>query len=365
MIKIVVSVTNDLVTDQRVHKICTTLTQMNFDVLLIGRKLKNSKDIKRNYKTLRFRLLFNRGVLFYIEYNFRLFLKLLFNKNDILLANDLDTLLANFFVSKLKRKKIVYDSHELFVETPEIANRPFIKKVWSTIEKLILPKLKNCYTVCDSIAEYYNNKYDLSFAVVRNLPLKVLQISKSNFPFDIENKKVILYQGAINKGRGLELMIDTMKYLDNIVFVLIGSGDIEDTLKKSVVSAKLSKKVYFLPRKIPEELINYTRLADLGISFEEDLWLSYHYALPNKLFDYIQAQIPVLVSELPEMKKIIETYKVGEIIADRNPKKLANQIEKILNSGKSQYKNQLSRASEVLTWDKESKKIVEIFKSID
>ncbi|HKJ05832.1 MAG TPA: hypothetical protein VJ970_00040, partial [Flavobacteriaceae bacterium] len=156
MKKVVVSVTNDLSSDQRVHKICTSLNNNNFDVLLIGRKLRNSKAISRKYKTKRFNLLFNSGFLFYAEYNIRLFFYLLFIKKNILVANDLDTLLANYLASTITKCKLIYDSHELFTEVPELTNRPFVKHVWITIEKWIFPKLKTVYTVNSEIAEIYS-----------------------------------------------------------------------------------------------------------------------------------------------------------------------------------------------------------------
>ena len=113
MKRIVISVTNDLVTDRRIEKVCITLQKLNYEITLIGRKLPDSLPISRNYKTIRMNLLFKKGFLFYAEYNIRLFLKLLFIKKEVLLANDLDTLSANYFVSKIQNKKMVYDSHEL------------------------------------------------------------------------------------------------------------------------------------------------------------------------------------------------------------------------------------------------------------
>ncbi|MBG7631757.1 MAG: glycosyltransferase [Bacteroidetes bacterium] len=362
MKRILVSVTNDLVTDQRVHKVCTTLTQMNFDILLIGRKLKNSKPLTRKYKTYRFKLLFNKGFLFYAEYNFRLFFILLFSKKDILLANDLDTLLPNYLVSRISKSKLVYDSHELFSELPEIINRPFVQNFWLRIERYILPKLRNCYTVCESIAKYYKSKYNVNFRIVKNYPVQIYQLDKSSFPFDIKKNKIILYQGAINIGRGLELMIETMLYIDNALFVIIGNGEIDEQIKQQVVHLKLEDKIKFISKKTPTELLQLTPIADLGISLEEDLGLNYRYALPNKIFDYIQAKIPILISNLPEMKKIIDNYKVGEIILDRNPKKLAIQINHILQRDKCFYSKRLEIASEELIWENESKKLIKIFK---
>jgi len=358
--RIIISVTNDLVTDQRVYKVSKTLHELGYEILLIGRKLSNSLPLKRPYKTYRMKLIFNKGFLFYAEYNLRLFFKLLFTKKDILLSNDLDTLLPNYLISQLQRKKMVYDSHELFTEVPELIDRPKVQKSWLRIEKSILPKLKNCYTVCQSIADYYNNKYQTNFKVIRNLPEKK-PIKTGKLPFDLNNEKIIIYQGTLNIGRGLELMIDTMLLLDNVLFIIIGDGDITKRLKKQVAESNLNKKVKFLGKLNPEKLQSITPIADLGISIEEDLGLNYRFALPNKIFDYIQAEIPILVSDLPEMKSVINTYKVGEVITDRNPKKLASQIEYMLQKGKNNYKNNLKTASKELVWENEKEKLIKIF----
>jgi glycosyltransferase involved in cell wall biosynthesis len=358
--RIIVSVTNDLATDQRVNKVCNFLLDEGFDVLLIGRQQKDSLPVCEKYKTKRIQLLFNKGFLFYAEYNFRLFFMLLFSKKDILLSNDLDTLLANFLISKIQSKKIVYDSHELFPEVPELVNRLFVKKCWSRLEKWILPQLKNTYTVCNSIANYYDIKYGTNFKVVRNLPT-LKNIKTSSFPFAIEDKKIILYQGAINIGRGLELMIDTIKYLPNYIFVVIGDGDLLKGLKEQIIKENLEAKVKFLGKLNPKDLQKITPLANLGISLEEDLGLNYRFALPNKIFDYIQAELPVLVSNLPEMKQVVNKYKVGEIAIDRNPKSLAKQI--VLFS-KINYTTALKTSKKILVWNNEIKQLKEIFSNL-
>jgi len=356
---IIISTTNDLTTDQRVAKICDTLFSNNYNITLIGRKLKNSIPITRKYKTIRMRLFFNNGFLFYAEYNIRLFFKLLFLKKDILVANDLDTLLPNYLVSKLQSKTIIYDSHELFTEIPELVDRPRVKKIWESIERRIIPNLKNCYTVSDSIAEYYKNKYKTHFETIRNLP-KTKKNTIGVFPFDTNGKTIILYQGAVNIGRGLELMLDTMKHLENHIFVVIGSGDIINDLKKSAVKLIADKKVYFLGKLTPPEMNALTPLADIGISLEEDLGLNYRYALPNKLFDYLHAEVPVLVSNLPEMKKIIDTYKFGEIIQNRNPKLLAKQIEEF---DFRKHSEEIINAKNILNWENEEQKIISIYQN--
>lgn len=354
---IIVSVTNDLTTDQRVHRICTTLTSLNYDVLLVGRKLKNSLPITRTYKTKRFHLLFQKGFLFYAEYNIRLLLFLIFKQKTILLSNDIDTLIPNYLVSKLFRIPLVFDSHELFSEVPELTNRPFIKSIWRKIEDFLIPKIKNKYTVCGSIAEYYKSIYNTSFDVIRNVPIKSIDLNelKSNISL---KKNAIIYQGALNKGRGLELIIETMMYLDDVFLYIVGDGDINLELKNLVHQLQLTNKVFFLGKIIPQDLQKITSQAAVGISIEEDLGLNYRYALPNKLFDYIQAEIPVLVSDLPEMRQLVNHYKIGLVIENRQPKEIAKNIITLIENRNSYIEN-LKIASAELCWEKEALKFKE------
>ncbi|WKD84931.1 hypothetical protein KCTC32516_00268 [Polaribacter huanghezhanensis] len=360
MKNIIISVTNDLTTDQRVEKICDTLFLNNYNIILVGRKLKNNIPLSRKYKTKRMRLFFNNGFLFYAEYNIRLFFKLLFLKKDILVSNDLDTLLPNYLVSKLQSKIIIYDSHELFTEIPELVHRPRVKKIWESIEQKIIPNLKNCYTVSDSIADYYQNKYNTHFETIRNVP-KTKKSTTGIFPFDTRGKTIILYQGAVNIGRGLELMLDTMKHLEKHIFVVIGSGDIFEKVKTKASQLITNNKVYFLGKLTPPEINALTPLANIGISLEEDLGLNYRYALPNKLFDYLHAEVPVLVSNLPEMKKIIDEYKFGEIVENRNSKLLAKQIEKF---SLKKHSAEIKSAKKVLNWENEEKKLISIYQNV-
>ena len=361
MTQIIVSVTNDLITDQRVHRTCVTLVNLNYDVLLIGRSSSEKLPMKRDYKTQRMSLVFSKGFLFYAEYNLRLFLKLLFIKKDILLSNDLDTLLPNFLISKIFSKKIVFDSHELFSEIPELTGRPKIKWFWKLLEKQLIPRLKNCYTVSESIAAYYDNNYGTSFKVIRNTPLK-RSVEYLGNPFtDLKGKKIILYQGSLNMGRGLELAIEAMKKVDDAILVIAGKGDIYQKLKSWVTNKSLEDRVVFLGRLSPGQLKTLTPMAAIGISIEEDLGLNYRFTLPNKLFDYIQAGIPVLVSDLPEMKKIVETYKIGIVLKTRTPEFLAKSINFMLQKTKENWRVQLNKAAEELVWEKEEVKLKNIF----
>ena len=160
-------------------------------------------------------------------------------------------------------------------------------------------------------------------------------------------------------------MVEAMKFLpENYLFVIVGGGDVFEILKEIIEKENLENKVKIVGKVPYQELINYTYNADLGLSLDKNTNLNYQYSLPNKLFDYIQSKVPVLVSNLPEMKQVVEKYKVGKIVLDRNPLALANQISIMLKKDKNLYTKQLLKASSELIWKKESEKLIQIFKNI-
>lgn len=364
MNRIILSVTNDLITDQRLIKTCECFNELGFDILLIGRKLKPVQEVKFPFKTYRLNLLFNRGFLFYAEYNIRLFVKLVFLKKQILFANDLDTLAANYLASKLSSSKLIYDSHEYFTEVPELVARPQIKWFWTRLENYIFPKLKNVITVNHKIAEAYASKYHVPITVVRNVPK--LQANKSNASLNIrkDNHKLIIYQGALNMGRGLELMIQAMPFLENHLLIIVGQGDLDTPLRAQVNRLHLQDQVIFLGRKRPNELVDITKQADIGISLEEDVGLNYRYCLPNKIFDYIRAEIPVLVSDLPLLKELIADFEIGQTVIAREPEVVAKQIKEIIRH-QSKYKKGLQKAIKTYHWEREKKVLIDFINNID
>lgn len=357
MKSVYIAVINDLVTDQRLQRVASLLAARGFNVTCIGRQLRespSSKDLP--FKARRFRMIFTRGPLFYACFNFRLLFVLLFSNNPVLIiANDLDTLPAAFLTSRLRRVPLIYDSHELFTQVPELIHRKRIQQIWKGIEGLLLPRIRNAVTVSYPIAEIYRRLYGVRFKVVRNVPKRIEKPVMHQLPGEYKGKQLIIYQGALNVGRGLELMIETMHFLENALFLIVGQGDIEEKLKAKVEKEGLNKKIVFRGRISPDELAPLTAACDLGISLEEDLGLNYRYALPNKIFDYIQARIPVLCSALPEMARIVETYGVGIATGERNPEQLASIIRYILKERSAgAWMEALEKASEVLCWEVES-----------
>lgn len=366
--RIIVSVTNDLCTDNRVRKVCEFLVEQDFEVTLVGRKLKGSLALGNlPYKTKRFKMFFKKGALFYAFYNLRLFFYLLFHKADVLLANDLDTLLANHWAKKFKSGcKLIYDSHEYFVGVPELTHKPGIQKIWRRIEQKCLPKTDQRYTVNESIAGIYKSEYGLTFDVVRNIsdaPKNIQTKSRSELGLP-EDKKIIIYQGAgINIDRGAEELIDAMNYVENAILIFVGSGDVIELLKTQVLKNKLQEKVLFFGKKPYIELLNYTTVSDLGVSLDKNTNVNYKFSLPNKIFDYLHCGIPMLVSDLPEIRKIVEGYQVGTITPSHDPKELANHINQVFANILlyNQLKSNTRKASQELTWKNECKVLEKIY----
>lgn len=341
---------------------------MGFNVLLVGRCYSDSPALpQRSYQTRRLRLLFRKGFKFYAEFNLRLFFFLLFHRCDILVANDLDTLYPNFLASRIKRKRIVYDSHEYFCGLPELNGRPRVKKFWHSIERRCFPHLPDVITVCQSIADMYDREYPRAnkVNVVRNMPTRSnFTVTRTRAELGLPtDKRLIVMQGAINQDRGAEELILAMKQIPDALLLIIGNGDVIPRLKALVESELLNEKVRFIPRISPAELANYTALCDIGCSLEKDTNINYRFCLPNKLFDYIKAGIPCVVSDLPEMARIVNGSHIGLVVKEHTPEAIAESINMLLNDSELYvtYKENLAAATTEFCWEKEESVLRKIY----
>lgn len=365
--KVFLSVTNDLTSEQRVHKVCLFLERSGFEVVMIGRRRRTSMPLEnRSYQTKRMFLFFETGPLFYAEYNLRLFFYLLFHKADVLVANDLDTLLANYFASRFTKSVLVHDSHEYFTGVPELAGRNFAKNTWKKIERKIFPKLAHLYTVNDSIAKLYMDEYGVEAKVVRNFPIlkENLKTAKSKKELQLpEDKKIILYQGSVNVDRGLIEAVEAMQFVEGAVLLVVGDGDILEDVKAKARKLNLAEKLIFKKRVPFEELVHYTSHADLGISLDKDTNINYRYSLPNKIFDFVHAGVPVLASDLVEIKKIMEKYCIGSLVESHDPKHIADKMNGMLNDSQKikVWKENCLAAKSELCWQNEENVLREIY----
>lgn len=370
MPKAIVSVTNDLYTDNRVNKVCLFLTEQGYDVLLVGRRRNLSKPLAgRPYQTKRIKLLIEKGGAFYAFFNLRLFFFLLFRKADLLVSNDLDTLLANYMASRFKRKcRLVYDSHELFTEVPELIDRPSVQQIWLRIEEWIFPKLETVYTVNGSIAEIYAKKYNKKIHVVRNVSpqWKAQDIPSREVLGLPADKKLIIMQGAgINVERGGEEAVEAMKDLD-AVLLFVGDGDVVPQLKERVKELRLESKVLFFGKRPFHEMMYYTYHADIGLTLDKPRSLNYRFSLPNKIFDYIHAQTAVVATDIKEVRKVVEQYNIGEIVDPFSAETLSSKLRSLIedHSKLERMKKNTIVAAAVEHWEKEKETLEIIYPKV-
>lgn len=365
MNRIIFTVTNDLNFDQRMMRICTTLAKNGYSVTLVGRNLPQSIRLTNQlYQQIRLDCFFAKGPFFYIEYNLRLFIWLLFQKADALCAIDLDTILPVLFVSKLKSSKRIYDAHELFCEMKEIVTRPSRYKIWKWIEGFAVPKFKYGYTVCDPIAKEFEKMYGVNYEVVRNVPIKAngepLVVNREQQPASF-----YLYQGAVNEGRSFETLIPAMKEVE-LPLHIYGDGNFYHQAKQLIEQHQLQEKVVLKGKLKPDELKEVTASAYAGLTLFENNGLSNYLSLANRFFDYIMAGIPQVAMAYPSYKAINNEFEVALLIPDNSPKTIADALN-LLCSDVVLYKRLQQNciiARATLNWTVEEQKLITFYKNI-
>ena len=386
--------TNDLVYDRRMIRIGESLTTEGYEVLLVGRQLIDSQPFSNQLiKHKRFKLFFNKGKFFYLEYNFRLFFWLLFQRFDIVCGIDLDTILPCFLVSILRGgKPCVYDAHELFTEVPEVVRRPMIRRIWLSIEKFVVPKLKYCYTVSQSVADEFDRRYHVKFEVIRNLPNRAHRPPKKEFaqqsrptpkggvrpakpPTDPQRESspithhpspIILYQGNLNEGRGLETAVEAMQYVEKAELWIAGDGDLGLILRGMVKDMQLENKIRFLGYVQPKDLADITQQAAIGLHISEDKGLSYQYSLANKFLDYIQAGVPQICTQFIEYQRLNDELNIAILIEKTDMSLLLIALNLLLNNTELYRTLQQNciKAAAVLNWEMEEKKLINFYGQI-
>lgn len=358
MKRLVFTVTNDLNYDQRMIRICSSLNNAGYDVLLVGRKSSNP-SIKKQFLQKRLYCFFNRGKLFYLEYNLRLFLFLLFTRFDLICAIDLDTIIPCYFVSVLKGQKRVYDAHELFCEMKEIISRPVVFRIWKWIEKTFVPKFKYGYTVNIYIRDILKKDYHVNYSIIRNMP-----VLKTDTTITAP-ENFILYQGAVNHGRSFETLIPAFQWID-VPFFIYGNGNFIDEAKKIIEQYGLENRVFLKGALEPSQLKEITSKAISGVTIFENQGLSNYYSLANRFFDYMHEGIPQLCVDYPAYREINDQYKVAILIKDLSPESIAHAINEILGNKNLQkeLRENCLKAREVYNWQAEEKSLINFYHSI-
>lgn len=359
MKRLLFTVTNDLNYDQRMIRICSSLSRAGFQVRLIGRTRKDSIPLqKKPYGQHRLNLWFDKGKLFYLEYNIRLFFYLLFQKTDLICAIDLDTILPCYLVSRIKGVQRVYDAHELFTEMKEVVSRPAVHRAWKWVERFAVPRFAHGYTVSPSIQKILNRDYGVQYEVIRNLPYRQPFESVSPEPF-------IIYQGAVNEGRGFEVLIPAFQWI-NLPLHIYGSGNFVDECKRLIRQYGVADKVVLQGQVLPEHLRGITRRALLGVNLVESKGMNHYFSLANRFFDYIQAGIPQICSGLPEYVAVQQEFDVALLVQHPTPESLAQSIKELAYNQELQqrYRAACRQARLVLNWEEEEKRLIPFYQNL-
>lgn len=289
---------------------------------------------------------------------------------DVYHAHDLDSLLPAAVAARRLRSKLIYDSHEFFTEQSSLVGRPLVRSFWRLLETSLISRADRVITVSQSIAQALSERYKLcSVFVVRNLPRYQKPVCS-----DVIRRKlslsadtpVILYQGGFLHDNGLIEVVQSVAQTDNLALVLLGDGPYENLLRREVRRLALDKRVFFLPRVPFYQLHSYTCSADLGLCLIKDTGHSFLYSMPNKLFEYIMAGLPVLASDFPEMRQVILEANCGELCSPTNVKMISQLVTSLLNDQQRMetYREGSVLAARTLCWESEASRLLHVFEGL-
>ena len=285
----------------------------------------------------------------------------------VFVAHDLPMLPVARMASAKCNAKLVYDSHELYSEQ-EFST--FVKKRWAQIEAKHIGACDAVITINPSIAAELERRYSIKDVTViynadRTGALPVNQhLFHRAFGLDSEDK-ILLFQGGLSAGRNLEVLVEAMRLVRNssLNLVILGDGRLGTSLKKKVTALKLIDRVHLHPAVPQDELVAYSGSAHAGIIPYQATCLNNYYCTPNKLFEFIAAGIPILASDLPEIRNLIETHRIGLVGDLSTAEKAAQQIDDFFSNPLrlKQWQSNVMRARQLVCWENESQKLIKIF----
>ena len=233
-------------------------------------------------------------------------------------ASDLYTLPATCLAANRWGSKVVFDARELYTHLPATVKRPWVGAIWKIVMRRFIGDADCVFSVSQSIADHLKKHYQLDTVhLMHNVPDPNINLSTPSLRQRLhlpDHVKIILYQGNLQIHRGCSMMVEAMHHIDNGVLVFMGQGPVKTETEHLVKNLNLKAKICFLDPVPPDQLLGVTSTADLGLTFLEDCCLNHQYALPNKLFEYLTAGVPVISSDLPEISRIIKRFNVGCVV---------------------------------------------------
>jgi len=298
-------------------------------------------------------------------------LKLLFlllkSKPDILHSHDVNTLVTTWLSAKLLRVPLVYDAHEISTDREGYAS---FRNLVGWVEKRLMPGTAFSITTTDTRAKFFARAYRVPRPLVlQNRPRyqEVKNTDRIRAELNItDDLPIVLYQGGLQQGRGLHRIIDSAKSVTNAHFVLIGGGRLEGTLKQQSIDAGLEARVHFIPTVPLAELPEYTVSADIGVQAIENTCLNHFSTDSNKLFEYLVAGLPIVASNLPEIRKIVREFDLGHLVVPGDTVQLAEAIQKLVDSEelRKKYALNASNTAKELNWQAQEKDFIDAYTDV-
>lgn len=301
----------------------------------------------------------------YIEFFFRVFFY--YKNKDIKIVNihTIDLLPLGVLLKYFYGSILVYDTHEL--ETEVDGSKGFRKKIYKFVEKTLIRRVDLVFVVGENISKWYHNTYNINKPkAILNVP-KLFKIQKTNKFREVlgikDDSIIVLYQGALSKGRGVDLLLESFKLRndDKIVVVFMGYGDFEEDVK---YSSNNYNNIFYHTAVAPEIVLTYTSSADFGIHVIKNTCLNHYYCLPNKFFEYSMAGLPVIVSNMKEMKEMVEKYNMGIVAEKESIDSINKAIDEILRLDIEQMKKNARRCAEENAWEMQEEKMINEYRRI-
>ena len=372
--KIISIVLNDFLNDSRVLKENISLQKAGYDVKIVALHEGSLKEFDevQNVPVHRIKLKSrdwskNRFVQLIKYFEFIYLVTKRYKHNNIFHCNDLNTLPIGVIVKVFfnRNVKIVYDAHEYEINDKPNQSRLSIKLHY-VLEKLLIKYADGVITVSNAIADAYAKLYGIKKpALVLNTPV-YQEIEKKDIfreRFNIPKEKTVyLYQGGLSRGRGIETLLETFTQVDaqNII-VFMGYGPLTGMVQEYALKYA---NIFYHEAVSPDILLDYTCSADFGILFYENSCLNHDYCSPNKMFEYLMAEIPVIVSNLYEMKKIVNEYKIGIVAEDNSVEGLKQAIEGSKALDQEEVQINIKNIKKIYNWEAQEKVLLNVYKSL-
>jgi glycosyltransferase involved in cell wall biosynthesis len=288
------------------------------------------------------------------------------NKINYMLCPDIYSIPLAYIAYLFFKCIYIYDSRELFTDLASLKKKKIKQFIWKLIEKFFVPKAKFLITVNESIAKILRINFpNKKIEVINNFPslkLEKEQVDISQIIGSDTSKKILTYQGGLQHGRGIGILLDLISSMEECILLFLGNGQLKTRIKYH----PLFNKRVFMKDNIPaSQVLKYTTNSFLGMSIIENLSKSYYLSLPNKIFEYIHAGVPVISSNFPEIQKIITQFNVGELVDPENKQDIIQRIKFLIDNPDiyNTYKQNCINARETLNWENQESKFLLLFQS--